>query len=158
MAKIEMVSILIGEHEVIEKGKKRKRKIVSRVKKSVADFLGVKGEPGGIPVEVSVTKGKSAGTKHTIYLLGSRGRGYKLGYIEKLPQLGPRAAGATGGLKGTLAQKSITIPVPTGTPLQVIADFAQTKVKGKGKPQSIITPTGGRYYLQSNTSNPAGKK
>jgi hypothetical protein len=157
MAKIEMVSIRIGEHEVTTKGKKRKRVIVSRVRKSVADFLGLKGEPGGIPIEVSVTKGKSSGTKHTIYVLGSRGKGYKLAYLEKIPAFGPAQAGGNRPNAGS-AQKTITIPVPTGTPLEVMADFAQTKVKGKGKPQSIITPTGGRYYLQSNTSNPAGQK
>ena len=145
--KKQYVSVKIGEHKVKVKGVEHTKVVVSQLEKKVADFLGVTGTVGGIPVERVIKKGASTGAKYTSYLLGAKGRGFKLAYLAT--EAGPLLSG-TGRKRTTV---TVNIPVPTGTPLSVIAAFAATKIKGRSKPQRIISPKGASFYLNTSKTS-----
>jgi hypothetical protein len=141
------VSVKIGEYKVKTKAGERTKVVVSQIDQKVATFLGVTGSIGGLPVERTIKKGASAGAKYTSYLLGTKGRGFKLAY---------NAAEAGALLPGQGRKRAtvlVNIPVPTGTPLSVIAAFAAQKLKGKSKPQRIISPNGASFYLNTSKAS-----
>ncbi len=143
----EYTTIFLGSYEKIVKGQKYTQRVFSRVEVKVANQLGVKGSPGGERVIRKIKKGTAAGAQYASYQLGTRGKGYTLGFL----QIGASSDIATktrnSGYKGT------KIPVPSGTPLSVVARFAQTL---KVKPQKITTPKGVTFYL-NNSKNSQGK-
>jgi hypothetical protein len=141
------VTIKIGEYEVTTKAAgKHMRKVYSRVDETVAAKLGVKGKPEGERIIRKIRKGRAAGAQYAAYALGVRGKGYGLGFLA----LGNSSDVAS---KSTnLKYKPINIPVPSGTPLAVVAKFA---AKLKSKPQKIVTPKGRTFYL-NNSKNSQG--
>jgi hypothetical protein len=146
--KIEYTSVKIGEYKVKVKGTEKTKIVVAQMDKRVVKQLGLTGVDGGIPVTRTIKKGASAGAKYTSYRQGSKGRGYGLCFNSL--EIGAKAADQK---SRNIATTIIKIPCPTGTPLSVIAAFADQKLKGKGKPQRIITPTGSSYYLNTSKTS-----
>lgn len=141
-------TIKIGEYEVTTKvAGKHTRKVYSRIDQDVATRLGLKGSPAGEKIIRNIKKGRAAGAKYASYQLGTRGKGYKLGFLA----LGNSSDTAT--KSNNLKYKLTNIPVPAGTPMIVVAKFAQTL---KTKPQKIVSPKGRTFYL-NNSANSQGK-
>jgi hypothetical protein len=143
----EYVTVFIGSQTKVVNKKVIVTKVYSRLDAKVATKLGAKGLPGGVKLIRKVLKGAAAGSTYEVYQLGSRGKGYKLGFLNVANSSDLASKTRNAGYRG------VNIPVPSGTPLSVIAQFAQTL---KPKPQKIITPKGGTFYL-NNSANSQGK-
>jgi hypothetical protein len=146
--RINYTTIKIGEYEVTTKGQKHMRKVFSRVPVETATRLGVKHNPDGEKIIRKIKKGTATGAQYAAYVLGVRGKGYRLTFLK---------AGAKTGSDATsgrlISNNNIRIPTPTGTPLHVIAAFV---AKLKTKPTKIITPKGESYWL-NNSARSQGK-
>jgi hypothetical protein len=146
--KKEYTTIKIGEYEsTTKKAGKHIRKVFSRIDKKVAAALGVTGKDGGERIIRKIKKGRAAGAQYADYQLGTKGKGYGLKFLNA-------------GISSDIATKTrnlntaiTTIPLPAGTPLKIVAKFAQTL---KRKPIAIVTPKGKTHYL-NNSKNSQGK-
>jgi hypothetical protein len=157
---VEYTTIKIGEYEVTTKKLgKHKRKVYSRVPKATAAKLGVKGNDQGERIITKIKKGRAAGAQYASYQLGVKGKGYKFGLLKVGSTTGPSQASGAGpsgaGSRGvaSLTYDMVSIPVPSGTPVSVMAKFNSTL---KRKAQKIVTPGGRTHYL-NNSKNSQGK-
>ena len=142
-------TILIGTQSV--KGKDNKittKKIYSSIDRKKAEYLGLKGFPDGAKVIRRINKGVAKGAQYTTYVVGVKGKGYGLVFLEA----GNTSNAQTKGRN--INTKTVRIPVPVGTPLAIIAKFAQTLKK---KPIAILTRKNTRYYLNNSQNSQGGK-
>jgi hypothetical protein len=143
----EYTTVFIGSQTKVVNKKVVVTKVYSRLDVKVAQELGIKGMSGGQKFIRKVLKGAAAGSTYEVYQQGVRGKGYGLSFLNASNSSDLKTKTRNAGFR------TIKIPVPSGTPLSVMAQFAQTLKK---KPQKIITPKGGTFYL-NNSANSQGR-
>jgi hypothetical protein len=144
-----MVTIKIGSYKTKgPDGKERQKIVYSSIDQKKAEFLGLKGKVGGEKVIRTINKGRAKGAKYNAFVIGVRGKGMGLVFLEA------GKSSNTETRQRNLGTKTVRVPIATGTPLEVVAKFAQSL---KRKPIAILSRRNVRYYVNNSANAQGGK-